>query len=167
MSYTYSRTERLLNYKNIDEGESGEKYIPAYYDKPHNLNVSGTYNITRRLSLSANFVFSSGRPLTVPESAYIFNNIVVANFSERNAGRIPNYNRLDVSLILKGNLKKEKWYEGKWVLSVYNIYGKRNPFSVYFDTVGNGTLPQAYRLSILGSAFPSLSYFFKIKQKKG
>jgi len=85
--------------------------------------------------------------------------------------RIPNFHRLDVAATLKnrktkrnGNAKKN---EGYWVFSVYNVYGRRNPFSIYFaqadERVANGepTRTTANRVSIIGSAFPSVSYNFK------
>ena len=49
---------------------------------------------------------------------------------------------------------------GDWVLSIYNLYGRKNAFSVFFDDV-EGAPPQAYKMSVLGIPFPTLSYNFE------
>lgn len=156
VSYTFSRSER----KSLDI-EGIDTWFPTTYDKPHNLNVTSSYNISKRVALSMNFVFASGRAITIPETGYFFNNNLFVNYSIRNSGRIPNYNRLDLSFTIDGNLRK-RGFKSRWAFSIYNLFGRRNPFSVYFDTVAGDLIPQGYRLSILGQAFPSISYSVKI-----
>jgi hypothetical protein len=40
---------------------------------------------------------------------------------------------------------------------VLNVYGRKNPFSIFFDDAANQP-PQAFRLALLGIPLPSLSY---------
>jgi hypothetical protein len=61
---------------------------------------------------------------------------------------------------LEGNLKKKKLVHGSWSLSVYNVTGRRNAYSVYFKTE-NGRI-KGYKLSIFGAPIVSLTYNFKL-----
>ncbi|WP_157494002.1 TonB-dependent receptor [Fulvivirga imtechensis] len=158
-AYTYSRSERLFKSSEYKENEINRgNYFPANYDTPHNLSLVLNYKISRRFGISGNFTYSTGRPITVPVSKFNYEGIpAVLNFSERNQFRIPDYHRLDLSITLKSGFKKQKSIDGEWVFSVYNIYGRKNPYSVFFTQRGT-----AYKLSVLGSVFPSLTYNFKI-----
>jgi len=159
LAYTYSRSERLFNSESFESNSINKgEYYPANYDTPHNLSVVLSYKLSRRFSVGATFNYATGRPITVPVSKYRYDDIpAVLNFSERNQFRMPDYHRLDLSITLKSGYRKEKLIDGEWVFSVYNVYGRRNPYSVFFTQRGT-----AYRLSVLGSVFPSLTYNFKI-----
>jgi hypothetical protein len=69
---------------------------------------------------------------------------------------MPDYHRLDVTFTLEDKIKRNKRFRGSWSLSIYNLYGRKNAYSIYFDEYGTG-----HKVSILGSIFPSLSYNFK------
>jgi hypothetical protein len=99
--------------------------------------------------------------MSLPLSGYSVNGIPVLNFSDRNLYRIPDYHRLDIAFIIEGNHKRKKLWDGTWVLSFYNFYGRKNAYSVFFEDDGRGNL-QAYKLSVIGSIVPSLSYSFKL-----
>lgn len=157
LGYTYSRSERLFESQNNEEQINSGNYYPANFDKPHDVTLVMNYNASRRVRISTNFTYSTGRPITVPVSKYSYGNILsVLNYSERNQFRIPDYHRLDLSITLKPGHKIDKKLKGEWVFSVYNVYGRKNPFSVYFRQSGF-----AYQLSVLGTIFPSITYNFK------
>jgi hypothetical protein len=137
----------------------GEWY-PSYFDKPHDFTVIGNYQFTRRVRLGVNFTFSSGRPVTLPESTYRIGRFDIADYSDRNEYRIPPYHRLDVSFSVDGNLKKNKKWDSSWTFAIYNLYGRNNPYSIFFQNDQAGRL-SAYRLAILGRPFPSITYNFK------
>jgi hypothetical protein len=59
-----------------------------------------------------------------------------------------------VNFKLKG---EGKFFDGDWTFSVLNVYGRKNPFSIFFDDAANQP-PQAFRLALLGIPLPSLSY---------
>lgn len=161
-NYTYSRTFRVISGPTSSESiNSGKKY-PANFDQPHILNLSWKYSLSRRHFFTGNFTYHTGRPVTIPLSAFQFENTVAAYFSTRNQYRIPEYHRLDVALVIEGNHKRKRRIEGMWVFSVYNVYGRKNPYSIFFKNAGTG-IPRPYQLSVIGTVFPSISYNFKFK----
>jgi hypothetical protein len=160
LNYTYSKAEVLVNNPNTGEQNNfGNKY-PANYDKPHSINVVANYKLSKRLSFSGNIVYSTGRPITYPTAIYYLDDMEITNYSLRNEYRLPDYFRVDVSMNLEGNLKKNKLIHGSWSVSVYNLTGRRNAYSVYFKSE-NGTI-KGYRLSIFGVPIFSISYNFKL-----
>ena len=78
-------------------------------------------------------------------------------YSTRNQLRIPNYHRLDVAYTRGKGYKKNKKIKTSWTISIYNVYGHRNAFSVFFSQEPFRN-PKANRLSILGSAFPAITF---------
>lgn len=162
-SYTLARTERLVS------GINGDEWYPSRFDQTHNFNVTALYDFNDRWAMSGNFTYISGTPTTFFNSRFTQQGYVVPHngLDVRNNVRIPNFHRLDFSVTRKGKKKPgKKWY-GEWVLSVYNVYGQRNPFSIFqrqqSDRVlpGQSTTTQAYKLSVVGSIIPSISYNFK------
>ena len=167
ISYTLSKAERKTPGINGGRGINNGDYYVTNYDKPHNLAVTANYKLSEKWSFSANFIFQSGRPITYPESKYTFNGLSIPEYSERNAHRLPAYNRLDVSATLKG--KETKKWKSQWVFGIYNIYNRQNAANITFREsviinnnnyeVGTG-INKAYKLTYFGIA-PSVSYEFK------
>lgn len=159
VSYTYSRSERRVIGSFPEETINDGEWYPANYDKPHNMSFVGNYSFNKRTKLSAIFTYSTGRPVSYPSAKFnYFNGINIAYYDERNNFRAPDYHRLDLSLTF-GWENEKKWLAGDFVFSIYNVYGRKNAFSVFFDDIP-GAPPQAFRLSVLGIPFPSLSYKF-------
>lgn len=158
-SYAYSRS--LLKTQGETEAETinrGE-YYPSNYDKPHAINLIGNYKFNRRISFSLNMVYTTGRPITLPVAQYTLEGSGRLLYSDRNQFRIPDYFRTDLSLNLEGNHKIKKLAHSSWSLSVYNLTGRRNAYSVYF-TSENGVV-KGYKLSIFGNPIPTITYNFK------
>lgn len=157
LSYTYSRTERQV------VGINQNDWYPSNFDQPHNINFVFKYRIDKRQSLTANFVFASGRPTTAPIVSYTVNGaIAVPVYTERNQLRIPNYHRLDVSYNIGMNQNKEKGFKTSWDFTLYNVYGRKNPFSVFYTQRLNQRRDfVANRLAVLGTIFPSVSFNFE------
>jgi ferric enterobactin receptor len=159
LSYTYSRTLRR-----VDGGTPGERvnqgdWFPANFDQPHTLNLVFNAKVNRRNRFSANFTYLTGRPVTAPVTAYLVNGLYVPHYSERNQFRIPDYHRLDVSYTLNTSPFRRQKYTGSFTFSVYNVYSRRNAYSVFFQR--NPELgANAFKLSVLGSAFPAATYNF-------
>jgi hypothetical protein len=115
------------------------------------------YKPSERIIISANFNYSTGRPITIPISKFSYESyLVVLNYSLRNEYRIPDYHRLDLSVTFKDAPKKNKRLMGEWVISIFNVYGRANTYSIYFNQYGT-----ANKVSILGTIFPSVTYNFK------
>lgn len=159
VAYTYSRSfiqvDGTFAQEKINEG----RYYPTNFDRPHDLKIFMDVKLTNRFSVVGNFTYATGRPITYPESYYEVGGITVPNYSDRNKYRIPDSHHLDLSLTMSTSLKKKKRVKASWTLSVYNIYGRKNPYSVYFKNNGLG-MPTAYQLSVFGNAFPSVTYNF-------
>ncbi len=166
VNYTLARTERLV------EGINDNEWYPSRFDQTHNLNLTGFYDLSERASLSASFTYTTGTPTTLPSSGYYQQGLYIPNIDDnaRNNFRIPDYHRLDLSLTLARNPNKpKKRLEGEWVFGVYNLYGRRNAFSIYGSQqdervpLGGLADAEAIRFSVVGSVIPSISYNFKFK----
>lgn len=160
LNYTFSNTSVLVDSEFPENQINFGNPYPSNYDKPHSLNVVANYRFKRRLSISGNVVYSTGRPITYPTAVYYQNGFKTLHYSKRNEYRIPDYFRIDLSLSVEGNLKKKKLAHGSWTFSVYNLIGRKNAYSVYFR-YEEGQI-NGYKLSIFGSPIVSLTYNFKL-----
>lgn len=160
LNYTFSRAFRQIAGATPGESINEGKQYPSTFDQPHVVNVTWKYNLSRRYFFTGNFTYHTGRPVTIPVSAYPYEGMTVAYFSGRNQYRIPDYHRLDLAFVFEGNHKRKKKAESTWVLSVYNVYGRNNPYTVFFKSSGTG-VPMPYQLAIVGSPLPSISYNLK------
>lgn len=158
-SYTYSRTERRITADDFRDQINYGDWYPANYDQPHKLNIVALYQISRRFSFSSNFTYNTGRPVTYPDAQYVYLDVVVPHYSTRNLQRIPDYHRLDASMTLDG--RGNKRWKSSWSLSFYNLYARKNAYSIFFRQVQDTRNTESVKLSIIGSIIPSLSYNFK------
>lgn len=133
----------------------GEWY-PSNYDKPHDATLVGNYRINLRFSLSLNVTYSTGRPITLPIGSYWYAGSERALYSDRNAYRIPDYFRADFSMNIEGNHKVKQLTHNSWTFGVYNLTGRKNPYSVYF--VSEGGVAKGYKLFIFGNVIPFVNY---------
>ena len=157
LSYTYSRSLARVN--TGTEIVNGGNYYPSNYDKPHDVTLVSNYRFSQRFSLSLNFNYSTGRPITLPLAKYYIDNTLRVFYSDRNAYRVPDYYRADLALNFEGSHKAKKLAHSSWTLAVYNLTGRKNPYSVYFQSK-NGQV-NGYQLSIFAQPIPSLTYNFR------
>jgi hypothetical protein len=159
LAYSYSRSwmffDSALPEERINEGLS----YPSNYDRPHNFNLVANFRISRRISFSSTIEYLTGRPVTYPLSVYYQHGSEYIEYSHRNQYRIPDYFRMDFSVNLEGNLRKYKAAHSFWMLSVYNLTGRNNAYSVYFRNE-EGKM-NGYKLSIFGRPIVTLSWNFK------
>lgn len=159
MSYTYSRsllqTQSSFSSETVNKG----KLYPANFDKPHALNVITNYKFSQRFSFSLNLTYSTGRPITLPLAKFELNGSARLAYSERNQFRIPDYFRMDFGMNIEGNHKIKKPAHGSWTISVYNLTGRKNAYSVYF--VSKDGVIKGYQLSIFARPIPTITYNFK------
>jgi hypothetical protein len=156
VSYTYSRILLKQDDPNAGEIINGGNYYPANYDKPHDLTVVSNYRFTHRFSVSLTTTYSTGRPITIPIGRYYYGGSQRALFADRNQYRIPDYFRMDISMNVDGNHKVKQKTHNSWTFGIYNLTGRRNPYSVYF--VSENGFINGYRLSIFGSLIPFINY---------
>ncbi len=159
LSYCYSRSFiRVDGGENALQINNGIEY-PSNYDRPHSLNLVLNHNVTRRVSLSMDFVYSTGRPITIPVSVYYSEGQEMLHFSKRNEYRIPDYIRLDLSIKLEGSLYKKKVIHSYWTINLYNALGRKNAYSVYYSAQ-NGKV-HGQKMSIFGVPLFTLSWNYK------
>jgi hypothetical protein len=133
IAYTLSRS-RLQ----VPEINNGEPYN-ARYDRTHDIALVLSHQLNPRLSLSGNWVYSTGTAVSFPAGRYNLNGLSVPYYDpgERNAYRMPNYHRFDISVVLEGKKNNERRWQNSWSFSVYNLYGRKNPFVITFEDVYN------------------------------
>ncbi len=155
IGYTLSYTQ-----KQFDELNNGKKFY-ARYDRRHDASIVLIYDISKRFSLGATWVYATGNALTLPISRYTIQGQVVNEYGARNSYRIDAFHRLDLSLTFKG--KERKKFKSSWNLSIYNAYNRKNPYFIYFANQGSiysGTLDvQAKQVSLFG-IIPSITWNF-------
>jgi hypothetical protein len=160
ISYTYSRSLITINGAKDWEKINFGKTYPSNYDKPHVCNVILNYRFNRRLSISSNIAYSTGRPITLPNGVYYLESKPYVDYSDRNEYRIPDYFRMDISVSVEGNLKQKKPLHSFWMFSIYNLTGRNNVYSIYFRSE-EGFL-RGYQYSIIGTTIFTISWNFKL-----
>ncbi len=163
MAYTLSRSERRsldnLPELSVNQGE----WYPANFDRTHDFMITTHYRFNSRHSIAAIFNFITGRPTTAPIGFFDINaSTRVPVYSERNQLRIPNYHRLDFTYSLEQGHRKDKRWKSSWTFGVYNVYGRRNAYSVFYTQAPLSGV-KANKFSVLGSAFPAVTYHFNFE----
>jgi hypothetical protein len=157
LSYTYSRTKKLIP-------EISSKAFNANYDQPHSITAVAIYNFSKRISLSGNWVYASGRPTTLPIESFSYKDYQVPVYADRNSTRLPDYHRLDLSLNVQSKFEPGKKFSHNWTFSIYNVYARKNPMMIIisppFADFTSKTGMDAYTVSIL-PFIPSVTYNFK------
>ncbi|RYF96503.1 MAG: hypothetical protein EOO00_02525 [Chitinophagaceae bacterium] len=156
ISYTYSRILLKTNSLDPDLQVNRGEYYPANYDKPHDVTLAGNFRVNHRFSVSLNSTYSTGRPITLPIGRYYYAGSQRVLYSDRNSHRIPDYIRTDFSLNIDGNHKVKQKTHNSWTLGVYNLLGRKNPYSVYFISQNGGV--RGYKFSIFGSVLPFVNF---------
>ncbi len=160
-SYTLSKTTQQfpeLNYGNV---------FPASFDRRHNFSLAGSYELSKRWTVSADFVFYTGRAftlpagrITVPVNGSLYDGVYY-DFTSRNNARFRNYHRLDVSFSNKKTVTLwGRKYEREWIFGAYNLYSRLNPYFVYLSADPDTKQPEAKQVSLL-PVIPSVSFNFK------
>ncbi len=156
-SYTYSSSMRRSKEPFAENQINKNSYFPSNYDRPHNLVMNLNYDISRRWRIGAIFTYSTGRPVTLPERAYSYGNDLLVYYSDRNKYRLPDYHRLDLTITLGENLRTDQRGKGTWTFSLINLYGRKNPYSLFYQRETSSTF-NLYQLYIIGRPLPTLTY---------
>ncbi len=153
--YTWSRTNRTI--KGINNGKS----YRSPYDVPHNFKAALSYQLTKRTLISANFTYSTGAPVTYPVGRAEYQGSFVKVYSDRNSYRMPDNHRLDLALTLKSKKKPNQKWEGEWNFSLYNAYGRKNPWYISFNQDEDNPKVIKAEKTYLFTFVPSVTYNFK------
>jgi len=155
ISYTYSRSERTI------QGINNNQPYLSPYDRPNAVYVVGNYTLNKNISFGANFVYTTGQPVTYPVARMEIGNLIVPIYSARNAYRMPDYHRLDVSLTWKPASKKKRFWTGEWNFSIYNVYAHKNAWAINFVEDPNNPNETKAEMTYLFTFVPSITYNFK------
>jgi hypothetical protein len=155
VGYTYSKTERTV------KGINGGKAYRSPYDVPHNIKAALSYELTKRTTLSANFTYSTGAPVTYPVGRADYQGSIIKIYSGRNTYRMPDNHRLDLALTIKNRKKPGRKWQGEWNFSLYNAYGRKNPWYISFETDENNPNVMKAKKTYLFTFVPSITYNFK------
>jgi hypothetical protein len=159
ISYTYSQTKLKVASENTGESVNDGEWYASNYNKPHIFHLVVDRKLRDRGAFSIILSYNTGRPLTAIESSYIVDGTIVPVYSQRNAYKIPDYLRVDLSFTVGNVIKK---LDDSLIFSVYNLLGRDNAYSVFYQRPGNNFfIPKPYKLSVLGAVLPSLTYNFK------
>lgn len=167
LSYTLSRAELKVEGVSAREAINAGDWYAANYDKPHDISLVLNYQLTKKWDFGLNFTYQTGRPITPPEGRFDFEDITVPIYRERNSFRIPDYHRLDLSANYLPEKEEGKKFYSSWSFSLYNVYARRNAYSVYFEEAPLGATQnvsaintQAVQLSIFATIIPSVTWNF-------
>ena len=171
ISYTLSNTEQQVKGTTPEAtGINNGEWYKSPYNKLHDISVTTNYELSEKWRFGANFVYQSGRPVTYPSAQYSgtmnanydleSSTLTVPIYSDRNQFKLPSYHHFDIAATYTPTKNKNRKWQGEWVFSIYNLYGRKNAASINFrenDTTGQN---EAVRTSIFGIT-PSFTYNFK------
>lgn len=154
-SYTLSKAERKV------KGINNDKPFRSPYDKPHDITLVTNYDINPRWSVAVNWVYTSGRPVTFPVGRAFYGNAIIPVYSDRNAYRLPDYHRMDLSVTYRMRPPKSGKWHSELNLSVYNAYARKNVWTINF--VNDPKVPYSTyaEATYLFSIIPALTYNFR------
>ena len=171
INYAYARTFNRVEGNSLSSSVNRGEWYPGYFDQPHTGNLNVTFDDGQTHRLGFNLVVQSNRPYTVPNGVINIDEQSVPLFLERNNDRLPLYHRLDFSWTVHNPRMIKKRWVGDWTFTVYNLYGRKNAYNIYYLPRGAGSPSQifgssplgSYRLTIFGAPIVSLSYNFKFE----
>jgi len=155
VSYTYSRA-----YRTIPTIAKGREY-QAPFDKPHNINIVLNYDISKRVTLSANWMFATGQAFTAPAAKMEILGTIVPIYSQRNGERYPEYHRLDLAISIKPKKNLSRRWQGEWNISIYNVYNRKNAWAINFVQDKENPNKVYAEKTYLFPMIPSVTYNFK------
>ena len=163
VGYTLAKSERKAD--NINNGE----WYAFRFDRRHYLTIVLNQELSKRVSFGGSFIYATGEAFTIASQRYSLfeGNEVSIDYSKRNGARFPAYHRLDLSLTINQKkteanplwLLKKRPYEGSWVFSLYNAYGRKNAYTITYENNDQG-VPTAYKWYLF-TFVPAVTYNFK------
>jgi hypothetical protein len=154
---SYTRSKTMRTFSEINEGNP----YASPYDRPNDLAIVVSYDITPRFSMAFNWIYSTGIPFTLPSGRYEIGNNILPLYTGRNEYRFPDYHRMDVSFTLKGKEKPGKRWRGEWNLSLYNAYARKNAWTLNFVQDEVETNVTRAEMTYLFTIVPAITYNFK------
>lgn len=167
LSYTWSKAIR-----DVPGVNQNNTFLPTY-DRRHNATLAATYDLSKRISIGGTWIYGTGRSQTLPKGTYVFNDQVIDYYTGRNEFKLRDFHRLDLSINLYSKEKPGRRLRSETNISLYNAYGRRNPFMVFtqakdsdditdvFDPGGAIKQEKEIRQVNMFGILPSISYTLK------
>lgn len=153
ISYTLSKTERKI--AGINDGN----WYNAKQDRTHDISIVTILELNSKWTVSGVFVYSTGNAVTFPTGKYALGEQTIYQYANRNANRMPDYHRLDLSATYENKNKKKN--AGSWNFSLYNVYGRENAYQISFqDDPSDNSKTQIIQTALFRWV-PSITYNFK------
>lgn len=170
LNYTWSKSLLRTENKDLADRINNNKWYNSDFDRPHVVNATLNIKTDKYNTLRFNFTGQSGRPYTIANGNFDIEDITVPIFLERNNSRLPMYHRLDFSWNVNVSKNRNKRLISDWTFTIYNLYGRKNPFSNYyaqrngeFNEVFSNNPLGSYELLVTNSPIFSLTYNFKFQ----
>lgn len=155
ISYTLSKSQRQFD--QINDGQ----WFNARQDRTHDISLVGMYELSKKWTLGATWVYNTGNAITFPSGKYHVDGRTMFYYTERNGYRMPDYHRLDLSLVYEPSANRNKRFHSSWAFGVYNVYNRKNAYIIDFrESEANPNVTEAYRIALFG-AIPSVTWNFK------
>lgn len=149
LSYTYSRARRHFS------GTRLAGSYPADHERPHELNMVGTYRLDRHWSFGGTLVVASGTPYTRIKRFYLISSNIVTEYGPHNGERLNPYLRLDLSANYDFCARNGKRRGINF--SLYNATMHSNDIFRRLKVYKNGFAYKPYRFIL--PVLPSVSYY--------
>lgn len=161
IAYTLSKSEQqTLGRTTTEPGINNGNWYNTAFDKTHDISITSNYELNKKWTLNANFVFQTGQPTTYPVAQYQYAGLTIPNYGGRNSNRLPAYHRLDISANYTPKPDKTNGWKNYWTFSIYNAYNRYNAASISFSEDRITGINEATKFSIFGIV-PSVTYNFK------
>jgi hypothetical protein len=136
---SYNLGKSVLKIDVINQG----RWYNSQFDITHSINSIASYKLSKieplkDFTISMNFVYYTGRPITLPESYYYLGGVPIPYWEGRNGYSLPNYHRLDLGLkyipafLTIATKNPERKLRPQLDISLYNVYNRRNVFTIDF-----------------------------------
>lgn len=154
IAYTLAKTQYQV------DGVNNNNYYSPRYDIRHNVSITGNYRLNKSWMFSTTFKFASGGYVTVPDQIFTVDGASFFAYSSRNNYKLPAYHRLDLSAYFNPKKNEHRHMKSEWVLSVINIYNRKNIYSLSVQTSLTNQQSKAYKMYLYG-ILPTISYNIK------
>jgi hypothetical protein len=153
IGYTLAKTERLIN------GINNNNWYNARQDRTHDVSVVGVYELSPKWSLSGLWVYGTGNAVTFPSGKYQVGGQSIFLYTDRNGSRLAAYHRMDLAATYTKKTKRGR--EVSWNFSLYNAYGRENPYTMTFEDSKTDPTKTVAKQTTLFRWIPSVTYNFK------
>lgn len=154
LSYTYTKAERKINDIEV------EGWYRSLFDRPVDISLVGTFKASSRVTLGASWLFTTGKPATLPVNRGRYGNMYFPVYSGRNEARLPDFHRLDLSVTILNRPKPNRKWQGEWSFSLINAYNRHNVWALNFkENEEDPSIMEAENIYLL-PILPSVTYNF-------